>query len=46
MELNIYTVEAALCDHFGPDQSDNINRMITITECFNLVSFTKWDYEM
>ncbi len=29
----------------GQTKSDNINRMITITGCFYLVSFTKWDCE-
>ncbi len=33
------TLEAALCDHFGPDQ------MITLTFCFYLVSISKWGYE-
>jgi len=28
----LYTVEAAYCDHFRSDSTDNINRMITITE--------------
>ena len=26
------TVEAADFDHFGPEQSDNINRMLTATD--------------
>jgi hypothetical protein len=30
----------------GQIKSDNINRIITITDCFYLVSFSEWDYEM
>jgi hypothetical protein len=30
----------------GQTKSDNINRMITITGYFYLVSFSKWAYEM
>jgi hypothetical protein len=36
--LNVITLDQT--------KSDNINRMITITGCFYLVSFSKWDYEM
>ncbi len=27
----------------GQSESDNINRMVTITDCFYLVLFNKWD---
>ena len=40
------TVEAALCDHFGPDQSDNIKQMITIADDVYLAIYSKWDYKM
>ncbi len=30
----------------GQSKSDNIYRMITITGCFNIVSYSKWDFEM
>ncbi len=30
----------------GLTESDNINRMITITGCFHIVSFSKWEFEM
>ena len=36
------TVEAAE----GRDQSDNINRMITITDDFHSIIFSKWDVRM
>jgi len=37
-----YTVEAALCDHFGTDwDSDTMNRMITINRKIYSLSFTK-----
>jgi hypothetical protein len=29
----------------GQTKSDNINRMITLTGCFYLVSISKWDNE-
>ncbi len=29
--LKSYRVETSLCDHFGPVENDNINRMLTIT---------------
>ncbi len=29
----------------GQTESEEINRMITITGCFYLVSWNKWDYE-
>jgi hypothetical protein len=29
----------------GQNKSDNINRIITLTGCFYLVSTSKWDYE-
>ena len=30
----------------GNDKSDNINQMVTITDDFYLVIFSKWDDEM
>ncbi len=36
-ELNVITL--------GQNKSDNINRMITITGCFYIVSYSKWDFE-
>ncbi len=39
------TVEAAECDHFGQTKSYNTNQMIIITDCFYLVSISKWDSE-
>ena len=35
------TLEAASCDYFGPTKSDNISRMITITDEFYLVKWSK-----
>ncbi len=29
----------------GQTKSDNINRMISVTDCFYIVSFSKWDFE-
>ncbi len=41
-----YTVKPLNVITYGQTKSDNINQMITITGCFYLLSFSKWDYEM
>jgi hypothetical protein len=39
-----YTVEAAESNHFGPNQNDNIDTIITITDEIYLVIFRKRDF--
>ncbi len=48
LEFNVvdYVEEAAKCDHLGQNNSDNINRMITITYLIYAIFFRKWDLEM
>ncbi len=38
-----YTVDAARCDHLGPEWSDNINRMIKSTVYFCQDTWAKWN---
>ena len=44
----VTTVEAALCDlaTLGPTKSDNINRLIILTDYFYLIFYIKWDAKM
>ncbi len=30
----------------GRTESDNIKRMITIIDCFYIVSYSKWDFKL
>jgi len=45
-QQNTITVEPAYCDHFGPGQSDDNNRMMTLIDEIYLLIFSKLDLEM